>query len=63
MFLPPNAENVDAIVKAGLSGQPFDYVVDAIDSITPKVELIRAALKYRVPVVSSMVRADTSSSS
>eukprot|EP01043_Picozoa_sp_COSAG02_P039641 COSAG02_NODE_3146_length_7287_cov_3.402615_3_plen_159_part_00 len=63
MFLPPDAEKVDAIVKAGMSGLPFDYVVDAIDSITPKVELIRAALKYRVPIVSSMVRPDTTQSS
>ena len=41
---------------AGMSGLPFHYVVDAIDTITPKVELIRAALKHRVRVVSSMVR-------
>ena len=41
---------------AGMSGRPFHYVVDAIDSITPKVELIRAALKHHVRVVSSMVR-------
>lgn len=63
IFLPPDAKKVDSIVKAGMSGLPFDYVVDAIDSITPKVELIRAALKHRVPIVSSMVCPDTTPSS
>ena len=54
LFLPPDAAAADAVVRAGMGGRPFDFVVDAIDSIQPKVELIRAALKHRVRVVSSM---------
>jgi tRNA A37 threonylcarbamoyladenosine dehydratase len=34
--------------------QPFDYVVDAIDTLTPKVFLIAAAVKKGHRVVSSM---------
>ena len=33
---------------------PYDWVVDCIDSLQPKVELLRAALKHRVRVVSTM---------
>lgn len=36
-----------------LSYRP-DYIVDAIDSITPKVTLIKAAYELNIPVVSSM---------
>jgi tRNA A37 threonylcarbamoyladenosine dehydratase len=32
----------------------LDYVVDAIDTLTPKVELLEACIKNHVPVVSSM---------
>lgn len=32
----------------------FDYVVDAIDSITPKVTFIKTAYEKKVPIVSSM---------
>ena len=49
-FVPADPAAVDALVAS----QPFDFVVDAIDSLQPKVELIRAALKHRVRVVSSM---------
>ena len=41
-------------MDALLQSAKFDYVVDCIDSLQPKVELIRAALKHRVPVVSTM---------
>lgn len=37
-----------------LKSQPFDYVVDAIDTITPKVFLIYHAVQLGLPVVSSM---------
>jgi len=33
---------------------PFDYVMDCIDSVTPKVTLLSTALQAGVPVVSSM---------
>jgi len=32
----------------------FDYVVDAIDTLTPKVSLIKGALDRNIPLVSSM---------
>ncbi|MBK6937517.1 MAG: tRNA threonylcarbamoyladenosine dehydratase [Chitinophagaceae bacterium] len=31
-----------------------DYIIDAIDSITPKVTFIRAAVEHNLPIVSSM---------
>ncbi len=34
--------------------QPFDYVVDAIDTLAPKVALIEATLASGTPLVSSM---------
>ncbi len=37
-----------------LLSQPFDYVVDAIDSITPKVTFIKTAYEKNVRIVSSM---------
>lgn len=37
-----------------LDEAPFDYVVDAIDSLTPKIHLIRAAKSRKVKIVSSM---------
>lgn len=33
---------------------PYDYVVDAIDTLSPKVYLIYHALKFGLPLVSSM---------
>jgi len=37
-----------------LLAKPLDAVVDAIDSVSPKVELIAAATRCGIPVVSSM---------
>lgn len=37
-----------------LLSEPFDYVVDAIDSITPKVTFIKTAYEKKVKIVSSM---------
>lgn len=37
-----------------LLSQPFDYVVDAIDSLNCKVSLVATAIKLNRPVVSSM---------
>ncbi len=34
--------------------QPFDYVVDAIDTLSPKIFLIKHALSRGLPLVSSM---------
>ncbi|MDH6534362.1 tRNA threonylcarbamoyladenosine dehydratase [Parabacteroides sp. 52] len=37
-----------------LSAAPYDFIVDAIDSLSPKVYLICAALQRQIPIVSSM---------
>ena len=43
----------DKIIKL-LDNQPFDYVVDAIDTLTPKVFLIYNSLKKGYKIASSM---------
>lgn len=43
------AENIDAIFEGG-----FDYVVDAIDSIAPKVALIKYCVEHGIKIASSM---------
>jgi len=43
-------DDTRALVQEG----QFDYVMDCIDSITPKLFLIEAAVKKGVPVISSM---------
>ncbi len=43
-------ENINEIIKP----QQFDYVIDAIDTLMPKVELIKTSLKNNIPIVSSM---------
>jgi tRNA A37 threonylcarbamoyladenosine dehydratase len=37
MFLPPDPVAVDKLIETGMEDAAFDWVVDAIDSITPKV--------------------------
>lgn len=37
-----------------LDSAPFDYVVDAIDTLSPKANLIKGCLERGIPVVSSM---------
>jgi tRNA A37 threonylcarbamoyladenosine dehydratase len=39
---------------AAILEQSFDYVVDAIDTLTPKVTLLAEVVKKGIPVVSSM---------
>lgn len=45
-YLPENAETID------LTG--YDYIIDAIDTVTAKLLLIERAVKQNVPVISSM---------
>lgn len=45
-FLPENAEEFDF--------SSLDYVVDAVDTVTAKLELILRARRFGVPVISSM---------
>lgn len=45
-FLPDNAESFPF--------HEYDYVVDAVDTVTAKIELVMRAQAYNVPVISSM---------
>lgn len=47
-YLTP--EGVDALLDAA----PYDYVIDAIDTIQPKVALLAACIRRRQPVIASM---------
>ena len=44
----------DEETYALLDAARYDYVVDAIDTLSPKLALIAAALERRLPLVSSM---------
>ncbi len=44
----------DETTDALLDRHRFDYVVDAIDTLAPKVNLIKGALERSIPLVSSM---------
>ena len=37
-----------------LDAAPYDFVVDAIDTLSPKCHLIAEVLKRRIPIISSM---------
>lgn len=41
-------------VKAIIESQPFDFVVDAIDTLFPKVLLISNSIQHKLKIVSSM---------
>ena len=45
-FLPENADD--------FSFEEYDYVVDAVDTVTAKIEIIMRAKEKNVPVISSM---------
>ncbi|MBR1737918.1 MAG: tRNA threonylcarbamoyladenosine dehydratase [Firmicutes bacterium] len=45
-FLPENADEFDF--------ESYDYVVDAIDTVTAKIELVLRCNKYNVPIISAM---------
>lgn len=42
-------DNVERLLESG-----FDFVIDAIDTVAPKVALLAYCLRHRIPVVSSM---------
>lgn len=45
---------IDFEITPQILGQQFDYIVDAIDSLNPKISLIANALKENIPIISSM---------
>ncbi len=44
----------DELTDTLLDSDSFDYIVDAIDTLSPKVALIQGALSRSIPLVSSM---------
>lgn len=53
--------NIDArqrYIQAGevpeLLSEPYDYVIDAIDTVAPKIALIIHCLTHKIPIISSM---------
>lgn len=45
-FMPENSHLVDFTV--------YDYIVDAVDTVTAKIEIIKKAKECKIPVISSM---------
>ncbi len=45
-YLPENADLIDLSL--------YDYVVDAVDTVSAKIEIIERAMKSGIPVISSM---------
>ncbi len=45
-FLPDNASTFDF--------KSYDYIVDAIDTVTAKIELVLKAKEFNIPIISSM---------
>ena len=45
-YLPENAESIDFT--------QYDYIVDAVDTVTAKIEIIKRAKLARVPIISAM---------
>jgi len=45
--------NPDAVEEI-LSANTYDYIVDAIDSVTPKITFLKEAFQRKIPIVSSM---------
>jgi tRNA A37 threonylcarbamoyladenosine dehydratase len=45
---------IDGASASEILKEKFDYVVDAIDTLTPKVELLECCIISKTPVVSSM---------
>ncbi|MCQ2388014.1 MAG: ThiF family adenylyltransferase, partial [Clostridia bacterium] len=45
-YLPENADSIDL--------SSFDYIIDAVDTVSAKLEIIKRAYKYNVPVISCM---------
>lgn len=45
-FLPENSKEFDF--------SKYDYVIDAVDTVTAKIEIIRCAKEKNIPVISSM---------
>lgn len=50
----PIQEYLDADNIPGLLDTKFDYVIDAIDTVAPKMTLIQECLRRDIPIISSM---------
>ena len=45
-FLPENANN--------FSFEDYDYIIDAVDTVSAKIELVLKAQEHNIPIISSM---------
>lgn len=45
---------IDNAVDDLLKSKDFDYAIDAIDTLSPKVHLIRKCIQHKLPLISSM---------
>lgn len=45
-FLPENVDNFEF--------DQYDYIIDAVDTVTAKIELVMQAKKFNVPIISAM---------
>lgn len=45
-YLPDTADNVDLSI--------YDYIIDAVDTLTAKLLLVEKAKEYNIPIISSM---------
>ena len=45
-FLPENASD--------FSFEDYDYIIDAVDTVSAKIELVLKAQEYNIPIISSM---------
>jgi len=45
---------VEEIIKEILGSTKYDYIIDAIDTINPKISLIKNSLQRKIPIISAM---------
>ena len=50
----PKTEVIPERMEEILTNEKFDYVLDCIDSVSPKLALIRACKKYKIKLISAM---------
>lgn len=54
MLIDAFREYIDAENVARIIGDDVDYVIDAIDTVAPKMAVIKHCLEHRIPIISSM---------
>lgn len=52
--LHPRFEHYSAETRESFFSAQFDYIIDAIDLVSCKLDLIETALKYKIPIISAL---------